>query len=205
MAGEGPGLTDPADGEQRAAKRRKRKAWLSALLLGMMVLAVLAAYVVGKLVQSHLENSRASREAVIFPGPATQPQWHPGAGADAASNPLAAIGLAVLDADPHNVPAPAGATRRDAFQRRVGDEVQQQARYDVSGTATRVADHYTRTLEGMGFQRVKDGAGPTGRRTLVFSRGAVVATVGLRTNLKEAKMVTVVLTVVVPAARASSQ
>ena len=206
MAGESTDRTDSPGPEQCDAARRRHQAWLSALLLGMMVLAVLGAYLAGKLVQSHLESSRSpGRREVIFPGPATEPTWRPDGAKEAWSNPLAAVGLAPLDGDPHDVAPPPGATRRHAFRRRAADEVQQQAQYECAGTAEDVVAHYTRALEGKGFRRIKDGAGPTGRRTLVFSRGAVVATVGLRTNLEEAKMVTVVLTVAAPAARTPSQ
>ena len=58
MAGESTDRTDSPGPEQCDAARRRHQAWLSALLLGMMVLAVLGAYLAGKLVRTLADDRR---------------------------------------------------------------------------------------------------------------------------------------------------
>ncbi|MGB2821821.1 MAG: hypothetical protein WBF17_12620 [Phycisphaerae bacterium] len=186
-----------AASEQKGDNSGDSQAWKTALCLGLMVLAVFAAWLAARIVRSHLESSRAgARNRVIFPGPASQPQWQPEDRTDAFTKPFAAVGLAPLDADPGKIPPPAGAKVLYAFQRRRAGETEQQAHYELSGSQEQATGHYTRVLKAEGFSLLKDGADATGRRVLVFEKAGVYATVAVRTNLQRAKLVVLVVTVV---------
>ena len=198
MVGENTGLMKTAS-EEKGDTSRQSRAWKTALCLGLMVLGVFAAWLAARVVRSRLESSRAgTRSRVIFPGPATQPQWQPQDRMDAFSKPFAAVGLARLDANPGMIPPPAGAKMLYAFQRRRADETEQQAHYEFSGSDDEVAAHYSGVLKAEGFHLLKDAADPTHRRVLAFEKAGAYATVGLRTNLRRAKLVIIVLTVVAP-------
>ena len=185
---------------------RGHHAWKSALCLGLMVLAVFGAWLAARIIRSHLESSHAAgRNAVVFPGPKTQPTWMPKSPAEVFSRPFAAVGLTRLGTDPGKIPPPSGAKLLYAFQRRRTEETEQQAQYEFPGPADEAVRHYTRVFPAEGFRLLKDAADPTGRRTLVFEKGRIYATVGLRGNLRHAKIVIIVLTVVSPGTPGSKE
>jgi hypothetical protein len=189
-----------AASEEKGDTSRQGRAWRSAVCLGLMVLGVFAAWLAARVVRAHLESSRAGdRDRAIFPGPATQPQWRPEDPMEAFSRPFAAVGLARLDADPGEIPPPAGARMLYAFQRPRTDEIEQQAQYEFCGSGEEAAGHYRRVLEAEGFRLLRNAEAPAGERALVFEKAGAWATVRLRTNLQRAKSVIIVLTVVSPA------
>lgn len=180
----------PQDTE--AAGRRKQ-AWRTVLVLSLMILAVLAAWVGGKVVEAWLVESHQGPQWAISPGPTTQPD-------DALSldSPLAAVGLTAFKGDPGGI-APAPAARRvTGFERRMARQVEQQARYELAGSPGVVVAHYEAEMARLGYEKLKDAVQPDGRRAVVFGKRDGWATVSLRRDARNVKMVIIVVTAVSP-------
>jgi len=196
---------DPADhakGAPEAADHahRRRQVVRTCLLLGMLVAGVLLAWLAGEAVRLYLQATwQRPGPASLNPRPVTQPARGPRDLADLIVSPLAEAGLVPVDEDPAGLRPPPRARRTYAFRRRLTDQVEQQGRYDVPGDGDAVVAHYDKLLAERGFQKIKDSTDPTGRRMAVYHRQPTFATVALRTNPRDAKMVIVVTTVVSPA------
>ncbi len=159
--------------------------------MGLLVLGALGVYLAGRVVEAWMLAGAPARPGTILPGPGTRP-----AGIEDANDPLGAVGLVPRDADPRGIPPAPGARRVTSFQRVRGDETEQQARYEVFAAADAVVSHYRRELESRGYRLLKDTRDARGRRVVVFDEGSRWATLGLRADRPNARMVTVILTVV---------
>lgn len=138
-------------------------------------------------------------------GPATQPApesdlpvatTRPGGGLTGGA--MASAGLETIDADPGGLTPPPGATRRLARQYRLGEYRRQEGAYDYRGAALSAEEHYRKTLAGAGFTASGPLGGATGWRTLAFTRGRDAATVSLRANPADARIVSIVVVLSVP-------
>jgi hypothetical protein len=196
MGGENAGqMKRPA--EENGPADRHRQVRRTCLFLGLIVAAVFLAWLAGEAVQSHLISRRQRRwQEAICPVPQTMPVRTTGDPADIVRSPLAEVGLAPMEGDPGGFRPPAGARRLFAFERRLTDALEQQARYELSGTPPKAADHYTRAFVAGGFRRLADTVDAAGRRTLVFEKPPAHATLALRRNPRDEKSVIIVLTVV---------
>ena len=198
MAGDGADRTNEAPRPNGDATRRRR-AWGTALILGGLVAGVFAAWLAGEIVRRRLESSyRPPRPFAVRPGPATRPEPAIDGPADLIDSPLAAVGLLPADGDPGGVAPPPKARRLYGFRRRLTDQAEHQARYEFRGTPDAAAEHYAPAFRARGFALLKDATDPTGRRVLVFEKAPAFATVALRRDRREPKMVIVVVTVVIP-------
>ncbi|MDY6913608.1 MAG: hypothetical protein SVT52_04025 [Planctomycetota bacterium] len=115
---------------------------------------------------------------------------------DVSGCPLAVAGLKPLAADPAGVRPPPGATRHAAFRRRAAGCIEQQARYSVEAETDDVAAYYTDRLAAGGYRLLRDTPPEAGRKVLVFIEGQTRIILALRKAADQAKIVTVVLTVV---------
>ena len=185
--------------EEKAEAQRRKLVSKTALALALMVVGVGAIYLAGRGVRAYLlSRPRAGRDAVIHPGPTTRSLSVPQGPVEAATAPLAAVGLVRLRGDPAGIAPPAGARRLFAYQRRRSEETEQQGRYEFDGPADEAAGHYTAALAKKGFTLVRDGVGPLGRRMLIFDGRGGYAAVAFRTNPPKDRTVIIVLTVVQP-------
>jgi hypothetical protein len=132
----------------------------------------------------------------IAPIPRVVP-WEANTPSGAAGSPIAALGLRPLAGDPGGLAPPSGATRRGAFERRVTDSLEQQARYEWWGDAAEAAAHYQKTLKAKGFALVSDRPDSQGRRAMVLTAGNIAATVTLQTNPRQGRLVIIVVVVTV--------
>ena len=112
---------------------------------------------------------------------------------------MAYAGLETLDADPGALAPPPGASRRLARQYLLGEFRRQEGAYDYRGTVASAEEHYRKALPAAGFVPANDWGAPPGWRTLAFTRGREAATVSLRSNPADARIVTIVVVVSVPA------
>ncbi len=182
----------PQDTE--AAGRRKQ-AWRTVLVLFLMVGAVLAAWVGGKVVEAWFVGSHQGSQWAISPGPTTRPGDDEPLSFD---SPLSAAGLTSYTGDPGGiVPAP-GSRRVFGFERRMARQVEQQARYELVGSPEAVVAHYEAEMARLGYEKLKDAVQPDGRRAIVFGKRDGWATVSLRKDARNAKMVIIAVTAVSP-------
>jgi hypothetical protein len=187
--------------EKKGDADRQRQVLRVWLYLGLMVVGVFAAWLVGQCVRSYLISSRQrDRDAVILPRPTTRPYRPSTNPTDLSGSPLAAVGLVPLEGDPAGIGAPAGARRLYGFRRDLSDAVEQQVQYELTGTVADAAGHYTKTLASKGFALLKDTAAAPSQRVLVFGSGQAHATVALRKDPREEKIVIIVVTVEPPGA-----
>ncbi len=112
-----------------------------------------------------------------------------------AGGAMAAAGVETIDADPGELAPPPGARRRLARQYRLGEHRRQEGAYDYSGTMLSAEEHYRKALASAGFAASGDWGGPPAWRTLAFTRGRDAATVSLRTNTADARIVAIVVVV----------
>lgn len=183
--------------EEHGAAGRRRRAWKTALGLLGLVGAVLGAWLIYQAVRPR-PGGRRSGGLAVAPGAVTQPAWRSGGPAEMVASPLAAVGLVTLDADPGQVPPPAGARRVYGFQRRLTDQLEQLGRYELYGSQDDAAGHYLRVLKARGYRPLKDATDATGRRMLVFMKDRGYATIALRRSTRQGKMLTIVVTIVEP-------
>jgi hypothetical protein len=161
------------------------------------LVAVAAAWGIGRSIQSYLESRQAKLTwKDIAPVPSVVP-WEANTPAAAGGSPASAVGLRPLAGDPGGIAPPSGATRRDAFERRLTDGLEQRARYEWWGDPADAADHYKKALQQKGFSLVSDKAAGEGRRTLVLTAGNTAGTVMLQTYPRQGRLVIIVVVVTV--------
>ena len=165
----------------------------------MMVLAVLLAWAGGRIYEDWLVAAHRVRQVAIRSGPTTRPEDDSPFGLN---DSLGGSGLVPFDGDPAGVSPPPGCRRLYGFQRRSDLDVERQVRYEVAGSADAAAGHYAGQLARLGYRVLEDRAGPNGRRTLVFGKLDAWVTVSLLNDPKHAKMVSIVVVAVTPAAQA---
>jgi len=175
------------------ATGRRKHVWRTVLVLSLMVVAVLGAWVGSKAVEAWLVASSQSPRGAISPGPTTQLSDH----TLSLDSPLAA-GLLPFAGDPFGI-APAPASRRVfGFQRRMAGQVEQQARYELAGSPESAVGHYEAEMARLGYAKLKDAVGPDGRRAIVFAKRDGWATISLRKEARNGKMVIIAVTAVSP-------
>lgn len=121
----------------------------------------------------------------------------PGAGLTAAGA-MASAGVETIDADPGDLAPPPEAKRRLARQYRLGEYRRQEGAYDYRGAMRSAEEHYRKTLTAAGFAASGELGGASGWRTLAFTRGPDAATVSLRANPADARIVSIVVVLSVP-------
>ncbi len=107
---------------------------------------------------------------------------------------LGPLGVSDAAGHPEGVAPPPGAQAESSHRFANGASV---ARYRWAGEVGAVREHYRRAAEGQGFSLVRD-APRSGGWQLVFKKGAMSLTVGLRTDAQDAKMVGIVVTAAPP-------
>jgi len=187
-------MSDKPPKDTEAAGRRKQ-AWRTVFVFSAMVLAVLVAWLGSKAVEAWLVGSHRGSRVAIFPGPTTQPFDDAPMSLD---SPLAAAGLTSFKGEPGGIPPAPSARRVFGFERRLAGQVEQQARYERVGSADIVARHYEAELARRGYEKLKDTVGADGRRAIVFGKRDGWATVSLRRDARNVKMVIIVVTAVSP-------
>jgi hypothetical protein len=176
-----------------AGRRQGRK-----ILLWTLV-AVAAALGLGWGIQAYMESRQPTPDwSQIAPIPAVVP-WEPNTPAAAGGSPIASLGLRPMSGEPGGIAPPTGATRRSAFERRLTDGLEQQAKYEWWGGPDGAAGHYRKALQEKGFSLVSDKAQGPGQRMLVMARGNIAATVAMRTYPPQDRLVIIVLTLASPA------
>lgn len=164
------------------------------------LVAVTAAWGLGRSIQAYIESRGPKPSwAEVAPIPRVVP-WEPNTPAAAGGSPISSMGLRPMAGEPGGIAPPAGATRRTAFERRLTDALEQQARYEWWGSADDAAGHYRKALQDKGFSAVSDKTQSDGQRMLVLARDNIVATVSLRTYPPQARAVIIVVTVASPVA-----
>jgi len=184
--------TPPKDTEAVGRRKQVRHA---VFVFSAMVLAVLVAWVGGKAVEAWLVGSHRGSRGAITPGPTTQPYADAPLSLD---SPLTALGLTSFTGDPGGIPPVPSARRVFGFERRMARQVEQQARYELVGSPDAVAEHYEAELARRGYEKLKDAVGADGRRAIVFGKRDGWATVSLRRDARNVKMVIVSVTAVTP-------
>ena len=179
------------------AAGRRRQARRTVLVLSLMVLAVLLAWAGGRIVEDSLVSARRGQPRAIRSGPATRPDSNE---PFKLNQPLAGSGLVPFDGDPAGVAPPRGCRRLYGFQCRNDLDIERQVSYEMAGEPDAVAGYYAGRLAGLGYQVLKDGVSPGGRRTLVFGKLDGWVTVSLRKDSRNAKMVSIVVVAVAPTA-----
>jgi len=198
MAGDRPELVADAPSDDRA--RRGREVRRAVLVLGGIVGTVFLAWLAGEAVRAYLHAvHKRPAAAAIGAGPTTLPAKPPQSLAELIAAPLAGTGLVPSDGDPAGLAPPPGAKRLYGFVRRLTDQAEQQARYEVAAGRDEIVAHYDKAMAARGLRKLKDATDPTGRRMAIYRGSDGYATVALRTDRQEAKMVIVVVTVVTPA------
>ena len=109
-------------------------------------------------------------------------------------------GLRKMDSDPLELPPPQGASRRYCFAGIAYGERRHLASYDYAGTIQSAADHYSRLMEGRGFQKRVDRSQEGLSRQFVFSKDRIKVTLALRKKDTQADLVSILLAVWQPAA-----
>ena len=99
----------------------------------------------GPPVFNSVRRGRHGRIGPAAPSPTTGPS-------EMTDNPLAGVGMRPLDGAPDGIAPPKGASRRSAFVRQTGDEVEMMARYTWQGTADQAAEYYREYLSGKGMK-----------------------------------------------------
>ncbi len=183
----------PKDAEVAGRRKQVRR---TVFILSLMVLAVFAAWAVGTAVEAWLVASHKGSPRTASPGPATAP------GEDAEpfslDSPLAGAGLTDFAGDPGGILPVPSARRVFGYERRLVGQVERQARYEYVGSRESVASHYQAELTRLGYENLKDSVGPDGRRAMVFGKRGAWATVSLRRDARNAKIVIIAVTAVSP-------
>jgi hypothetical protein len=182
------------------AAGRRRQARRTVLVLSLMVLAVLLAWLGGRIVERWLVSGRRGPSVAIRSGPAARSEDDSPL---KASDPLAGSGLVPFGGDPAGVAPPYGCRRLYGFQRRNDDDIERQVRYELAGTADAAAGHYAGKLAALGYRVLEDRVAPGGRRTLVFGKLDAWVTVSLLNDARNAKMINIVVVAVTPTAPAA--
>lgn len=123
--------------------------------------------------------------------------WEANSPTGGVGSPAAAMGLRPLAGDPGGIAPPSGATRASAFERKLSDALEQQARYQWWGEPAEAAAHYRKILQQRGFALASDRVGKQGWRTMVLSSGNIACTVTLQTNPGHGRLVIIVVVVTV--------
>jgi hypothetical protein len=200
-------VTEPTPvtpGQEAAPPRRRRRAHLLRALLALAFAA--ACFFAGWQIYVFFTQRTSACPARSVPpdslDPMALPDRLPGPTSSPRAlmdNPWGTAGLQVIDADPGDIPPPAGAARRLAREYRMGRLVWQEAGYDFRGRAESAEEHYRKALARVGFRVVSTWGAPAVWRTIGFARGAVAGTVSLRKVGADATMTKVVLRVSRPA------
>ena len=164
--------------------------WLWMLLYVAVVAGgVLAALQVRRFWLHRQQPASPPAEAHWTGASQTQPAWAATGPAEAIADPLAGTALQELQSDPAQIPPPAGAHLRWAFQRCALGRLEQYGRYDFAGTPDAVAEHYINDLARRGFKLLRDGSGASGRRELMFVQDRTAVNVVLRKRTRQEKIV----------------
>ena len=205
MAGDPPDRAEPRAADPARAERHKQ-ARTTLLVLALMVAAVFLTWLAVEVVRARrLASGRQDRGEAIHPGPHPPAEWEPNDPREVFTSPYKAVGLADLEGDPGGIAPPAGAKRLFGFRQPIDGEVRMLGRYELAGTAEKAADHYLRSLRKDGFSLLRDSTDAEGARRLLFEKPPGSVTVALRTNLREAKIVIITVTVVGPTGPAAQK
>jgi hypothetical protein len=199
MAGDpaGPSQGPPSESNVPSAAVRRRQV---RRIVVWTVVAVVAACGLGWGIQTYLESRHPEPAwTEIAPIPSVVP-WEPNRPAAAGGSPISAMGLRPLAGDPGGIAPPSGATRASAFERRLSDGLEQQARYEWWGQVADAAAHYQNVLRQKGFTLASDRAAGQGQRILFLTGGNSTCLVRLQTNPGPGRLVIigVVMTVASP-------